>query len=169
MTLHHCFSECICVPFSDINGGVVPRECIHSGADLPELLRHRRYPEFRACDDASIAIARAKKANQLGIEKRLSGTYVFCGQVFGHFGHLITEYLHRVIVSSVLSDPSLPILMFKDEGSPLTAWQSDLLQICTNRGREIVFYSEPILSKIFLFLNPLVVYGLLHLKAIFSF
>ena len=61
MTLHHCFSECICVPFSDINGGVVPRECIHSGADLHEVLRHRRYPEFRACDDASIAIARAKK------------------------------------------------------------------------------------------------------------
>ena len=68
MTLHHCFSECICVPFSDINGGVVPRECIDSDADLPDLLRHRRYPEFRACDDASVAITRAKKANQLGIE-----------------------------------------------------------------------------------------------------
>ena len=77
MTLHYCFSECICVPFIDINGGVVPRECIDSDADLPDLLRHRRYPEFRACDDASVAITRAKKANQLGIEKRLSGTYVF--------------------------------------------------------------------------------------------
>ena len=62
MTLHHCFFECICVPFSDINGGVVPRACIDSDADLPDLLRHRRYPEFRACDDASVAITRAKKA-----------------------------------------------------------------------------------------------------------
>ena len=155
MTLHHCFFECICVPFSDINGGVVPRACIDSDADLPDLLRHRRYPEFRACDDASVAITRAKKANQLGIEKRLSGTYVFCGQIFEHFGHLITEYLHRVIVSSVLSDPSLPILMFKDEGSPLTAWQSDLLQICINRGREIVFYSEPVVVENLLVFEPL--------------
>jgi hypothetical protein len=77
MTLHHYFSECICVPFSDINGGVVPRECIDSDADLPDLLRHRRYPEFRACDDASVAITRAKKANQLGIEKGFLGLMCF--------------------------------------------------------------------------------------------
>ena len=77
MTLHHCFFECICVPFSDINGGVVPRACIDSDADLPDLLRHRRYPEFRACDDASVAITRAKKANQLGIEKGFLGLMCF--------------------------------------------------------------------------------------------
>ena len=77
MTLHNRFSECICVPFSDINGGVVPRECIDSDADLPDLLRHRRYPEFRACDDASVAITRAKKANQLGIEKGFLGLMCF--------------------------------------------------------------------------------------------
>ena len=59
--------------------------------------------------------------------------------------------------------------MFKDEGSPLTAWQSDLLQICINRGREIVFYSEPVVVENLLVFEPLVVYGLLHPKAIFSF
>ena len=77
MTLHNCFSECIYVTFSDINGGVVPRECIDSDADLPDLLRHRCYPEFRAFDDASVAITRAKKANQLGIEKGFLGLMCF--------------------------------------------------------------------------------------------